>query len=102
MARFAFWISSLLWLTACQSPSAPVGQEPARTRGTIERLSPKMARYLTDTAAIEVLASGFDWSEGPLWLPRQQMLVFSDVPANTVYRWDEGMTAAEVWLHPSG
>ncbi len=102
MARFALWISSLLWLTACQSPSAPVGQEPARTRGTIERLSPKMARYLTDTAAIEVLASGFDWSEGPLWLPRQQMLVFSDVPANTVYRWAEGMTAAEVWLHPSG
>jgi gluconolactonase len=52
-------------------------------------------------ARIEVLAEGFRWAEGPVWRRREGDLIFSDVPANTAYRWSEGR-GAEVFLHPSG
>jgi len=54
-----------------------------------------------------VLASGFDWSEGPLWLNTDPVgddggcLLFSDVPRNHVLRWKEGK-GISVFLQPSG
>lgn len=51
-------------------------------------------------AKIEVLASGFNWSEGPVW--KDGGIVFSDVPENTVFGWKEGDKAASVVLKPSG
>lgn len=52
-------------------------------------------------AKIEVLAEGFDWSEGPAWVKNGGYLLFSDVPRNTIYKWkeDEGITE---FLKPSG
>jgi gluconolactonase len=52
-------------------------------------------------AKLEVIASGFDWSEGPVWDRWSEWLLFSDVPANTVYRWREGV-GIDVYLKPSG
>jgi gluconolactonase len=48
----------------------------------------------------ELIASGFEFTEGPLWLP-EGVLLFSDIPANRIYRWtsDEGVV---VWREPSG
>ena len=68
--------------------------------GSIERLDPALDTLLAPDAKIEVLASGFNWSEGPVW--RDGGLVFSDVPENTVFGWKEGDTAAKVVLKPSG
>lgn len=57
---------------------------------------------IIDTAAqAEIIAEGYEWSEGPLWIEKQNMLLFSDVPMNTVYQWTEAM-GAEVYLKPSG
>ncbi len=52
-------------------------------------------------AKIEVLASGFDWSEGPVWIKDGKYLLFSDVPRNQILKWkeDEGIS---IWLQPSG
>jgi gluconolactonase len=52
-------------------------------------------------AKIEVLADGFTWSEGPLWVGDQQMLLFTDVPENTVYSWTE-VGGVKEYLKPSG
>ena len=49
----------------------------------------------------DVLASGFTWSEGPVWRPAEGDLLFSDVPENTVYRWAES-DGLSVFLRPSG
>ena len=65
---------------------------------------------LVDTAAgIEVLASGFDWSEGPVWVPTLNSVLFSDVPGNVVYRWGAdtetsggGGAGVDTFLYPSG
>ncbi|MDI1312704.1 SMP-30/gluconolactonase/LRE family protein [Prosthecobacter sp.] len=68
--------------------------------GSIERLDPALDTLLAPDAKLEVLASGFNWSEGPVW--HDGGILFSDVPENTVFGWKEGDTAAKVVLKPSG
>lgn len=68
--------------------------------GSIEKLDPALDASIAPDAKIEVLASGFNWSEGPVW--RDGGIVFSDVPENTVFGWKEGDTSAKVILTPSG
>ncbi|HLP06735.1 MAG TPA: SMP-30/gluconolactonase/LRE family protein [Opitutaceae bacterium] len=98
---------SVLLLACCGLASAA---EPAAIRceaspyptiGSIERLDPALDAVLAADAPIEVLAENFRWSEGPVWRPATGDLLFSDVPANTVYRWREA-SGAEVYLAPSG
>lgn len=67
----------------------------------VERLSPALDALVPADASIEVIATGFDWTEGPLWLESERTLIFSDVPANTVFAWREG-EEARPWLRPSG
>ena len=74
---------------------------PHPSFGTVERLDPALDALLAPGANMEKLAEGFTWSEGPVWQPREQRLVFSDVPRNTAYQWKEG-AGATVFLSPSG
>ena len=69
--------------------------------GTIERLDPALDSILSQDAIVEILAEGFEWSEGPLWVESKKMLLFSDVPKNTIYKWTE-KNGVEVYLTPSG
>ena len=50
---------------------------------------------------IEILADGFEWTEGPLWLEEQKKLIFSDIPPNIVYEWSEE-EGKKIYLQPSG
>ena len=72
-----------------------------KTIGSIERSDPALNAIIADKAKVEIIASGYDWSEGPLWVEGQKMLLFSDVPANTVFKWTEE-NGVEVYLKPSG
>lgn len=83
-----------------ESPTEP-HTVPRRAIGSIERLDPAIDSLIAPDAQIEVLADGFDWSEGPVWLPGEKSLVFSDVPQNRVYRWNES-EGLSVYLSPSG
>jgi len=58
------------------------GQE---TIGMIERLDPAIDKFISDNAQIEVLASGFSWAEGPVWVSHLNGILFTDVPKNTAY-----------------
>jgi gluconolactonase len=60
------------------------------TCGDIERLDPAFDKLIPADTKIEKLAGGFGWAEGPVWDKRSQSLLFTDVPANAVYRWREG------------
>ena len=96
----------LLFLISCkQEKKTTSGTSEQKnlytTIGNIERLNPKLDELIDSTAKIEVLATGYNWSEGPLWLEKQQALIWSDVPENTIYRWKEGYDA-QVFLTPSG
>jgi gluconolactonase len=69
--------------------------------GSIEIIDPHLADLIDTTATIEIIAEGFEWSEGPLWIESQKMLLFSDVPKNVVYKWTEAK-GKEIYLEPSG
>ncbi len=49
---------------------------------------------------VEILAKGFEWTEGPLWVDGLGLL-FSDIPPNKVYKWNEE-EGVELYLMPSG
>lgn len=55
---------------------------------THQRLHPAFDDLLALDAPIEQLASGFDFTEGPIWHPREQYLLFSDMPGDVRRRWD--------------
>jgi len=79
-------------------------QLPAPTIGSIERRGPAIDKLIPADARIEVLAEGFDWSEGPVWVPDKTKggyVLFSDVPRNTVYKWKQG-EGLKIYLKPSG
>ena len=57
--------------------------------GSIERLSPEIDNLIEKSAKIEILADGFEWSEGPVWSSQLNSVLFSDVPENVIYSWNE-------------
>jgi len=70
------------------------------TVGKVTKLDPALDELIAPDAKIEKLCEGFTWAEGPVW--KEGVLLFSDVPENTIYRWAPGMQKAEVFLTPSG
>jgi gluconolactonase len=105
--RYLFLLLFIPLLSCENSPKEATADTPTtdqssvQTIGEIKVLNPRLHEMVDTTAPIEVLAEGFVWSEGPLWLEEGQMLIWSDVPKNTVYRWKEGEGSA-VYLQPSG
>ncbi len=91
---------TLTMTIACNNAQHPQQSTYSNT-GSIERLDPALDAIIDTNAAIEIIADGFEWSEGPLWVETEQMLLFSDVPTNTVYKWTEE-NGTEVYLQPSG
>ena len=71
------------------------------TFGEIERLDPSLDLLIPKNATLELLAEGFQWAEGPLWVPNLNGVLFTDVPKNTAYLWTESEGLSE-FLNPSG
>lgn len=69
--------------------------------GRIHRLDPRLDALIPKDASIEVLASGFDWSEGPVWIKDGGYLLFSDIPRNSVMKWVEGV-GVSLYMKPAG
>ncbi len=89
---------ALAFLASCGTPE----KKPTyQVIGNIERLDPEINSVIDTGAVMEIIAEGFDWSEGPVWLEKQNKLLFSDVPMNTIYSWTEAK-GKEVYLTPSG
>ena len=72
-----------------------------QTVGGVRRLSPEMDSIIPPGAEIEVLAEGFDWAEGPVWVEAEGCLLFTDVPQNVIWRWSEADGLSE-FMRPSG
>lgn len=55
-------------------------------------LDPSFKDLMLGPTAIQRLATGFKWAEGPAWSGQGRYLVFSDVQDDTQYRflWDDG------------
>jgi gluconolactonase len=99
----ALFLAALV-MTGCQhTPQVPatIAVHKGEPFGALEVSDPKFLTLIDSTTPIEKLASGFDWSEGPIWIKKGAYLLFSDVPSNTVYRWKQG-EGVSVHVKPSG
>ena len=89
-------------LAACSCPSGGGGGMSAYpSLGSVERKDPRFDVLIAPGARMEVLAGGFDWTEGPLWIKDGGYLIFSVIPPNKVVKWKEGV-GASIYLKPSG
>ena len=64
-------------------------------------LDPRFARIALGNAVIRRIATGFDFTEGPVWFGDGRYLLFSDIPNDRILRWDETTGAVSVFRAPS-
>ena len=100
MRPFALF-ALLILLAACSTapPPATTSTEPPPV-GSIARLDPALDALVPQSARIEKLAGGFQFTEGPVWRP-EGALWFSDVVGNVVRQWTPDGKIIEI-LRPGG
>ncbi|HXB09588.1 MAG TPA: SMP-30/gluconolactonase/LRE family protein [Puia sp.] len=93
-------IAYLVTGSACNNESA---KAPAKDTliGKVELYDSSAAGLIDTNARIEVIGRHYKWSEGPVWVPAKQMLLFSAVRENKIYRWN-GADTPVLFLTPSG
>ena len=74
--------------------------------GHVDRFAESLDSLISSDAKIEVLCGGFEWAEGPVWVPEDRnqfggYVLFSDIPHNAVMKWQEG-AGASVFMKPAG
>ena len=76
---------------------------PRYPDASVKEIDASFARYRLALAKVERLAAGITrWAEGPVWFGDARCLLWSDVPGNCMWRWDEETGAVSVWRKPSG
>jgi len=78
-------------------PSAPIRYPDPN----VVILDPRFERLVLGNAGIRRIATGFHFTEGPVRFGDGRYLLFSDIPADTIYRWDETDDGISVFRNPS-
>ncbi len=68
---------------------------------SIVAVDPSFKQYMLPLAKVDRIATGFRWCEGPVWIGDARTLIWSDVPGNAMYRWDEQSGATQIYRQPS-
>jgi gluconolactonase len=66
----------------------------------VERLDPSANDIVPEGATLQKLATGYTWTEGPIWT-HEGYLLFADIPSNTIRKVEPGKPAS-IYLQPSG
>jgi len=67
----------------------------------VQVLHPSFAPYRLALAAVERLATGLRWAEGPVWFGDARHLLVSDIPNNRILKWDEATGQVSDFRRPS-
>jgi len=79
------------------------GAQPIRyPDAAVMTVDPRFEKLVLPLAAVERLATGSRWAEGPVWFGDGRYLLWSDVPNDRIMRWDEVSQLTHVWRHTSG
>ena len=97
---FLVTVSSLIGTAALSARllgwGAAEGTQPLR----LEALDPAIHSLFSSSAKLEKLASGFKWTEGPVWT-KQGFLLFAEIPSNSIRKWDPN-SGVSLFMQPSG
>ena len=94
LLKYTGCLSIFLLLSACSNPGT-------KKTAQIEKLDPALSAILDENPESDIIAEGFVWCEGPVWLAASKKLIFSDVPKNIIYSWSEA-AGLQKYLEPSG
>lgn len=95
-------VLSAVWSTSVSRERRVVpAMKTYPTFGRVVRQDARLDALIAPDATIEVLASGFQWSEGPVWVRDGGYLLFSDIPRNSIMRWRENEDLS-FYMKPSG
>lgn len=102
MRCLAYWLFVMATCTTMFQPMTSLGNDLG-TLGRIESHSTGLDQFITPDTKIEILAKGFTWSEGPVWIGdvSDGHLLFSDIPRNTIFKWSPSV-GIETFMSPSG
>src|SRR2546427_3153956 len=68
----------------------------------VARLNPALDEIVPADAKVEKLADSFGFLEGPVWVRKGGYLLFSDIPANVIYKWSPDVAKVSIFLAYSG
>jgi gluconolactonase len=89
--------------TAADADRWTSGAPPIRYPDPAVRvLDPRFERLVLPMAAVERIATGCRFTEGPVWFGDLRQLIFSDVPNDRLMRWDEETGAVAPFRKPAG
>jgi gluconolactonase len=83
---------------AAETPWHPSQRYPD---SAVQIIDQSFARYRLNLAAVERIAHGFRWSEGPVWFGDGRYLLWSDIPNNRIMKWEEETGAVSIFRRPS-
>lgn len=96
-ASWSLFVTTLV----CLALLVPLTDASEIVMAQIRSLDPRFDRLVPPDAKLERIAGGFTWVEGPVWNKEGGFLLFSDIPANRVYKWKSG-EGVSVYLERSG
>jgi gluconolactonase len=67
----------------------------------VRSVDPVFERYREKLAAVERIAVGNRWAEGPVWFGDGRYLLWSDIPNNRIRRWSEETGEVSTFRAPS-
>ena len=63
----------------------------------VKSLHADFEKYRLASAAVELLATGTRWAEGPVWFGDGRFLLWSDIPNDRIMKWEESNGAVSVF-----
>ena len=61
----------------------------------------RASKIPAELSAVERLATGLRWAEGPVWFGDGRYLLWSDIPNKRIIKWDEETGAVSIFRKPS-
>jgi gluconolactonase len=108
LSLFLMTIAATVVIASCSSTgresnmsSTPTMTSESSSNVKVIRLDPRFDKLVPQEPKFEKLADGYKWVEGPVWNRRENYLLFSEIPSNTIYQWKQG-EGATVFMRPSG
>jgi len=83
---------------AAAAPTVPASQVLS-TQLKFDRLDAAAGHIIPAAATLERVATGFTWTEGPVWVG--DSLYFAEIPSNSIRKYTPGK-GVSIWLQPSG
>jgi gluconolactonase len=81
--------SNFIWVRSATIDFYKPDASRRKVAVAVNRQSSALDAILPGDLTLEHLATGFQFTEGPVWVPSERSLLFSDPNDNIIYRWND-------------